>query len=195
MLTLKAADAGILRTGEAVVSEIPMAAAEIGVVAVDTWNYHWCMTAAQRVGAMVPRMNRVLEGARRLGMSILWAPTDVASQYVGREQRERALAVPYADVPQTRELSCRFTVKLGPCMCGPGIAASGMTDTTEFTTDCTSASQTGSSPVCRDLFHLHQPGLAAPHLLGVHTNACVVGKPEAMRNLYAAVSPATWRAT
>jgi hypothetical protein len=124
MVTLKAQtrDPG---TGAAVVSEIPLAAAEIGVVAIDTWNYHWCMTAAHRVAAMVPRMNRVLEGARRLGMSILWAPTDVASQYVGREQRERALAVPYAEVPLTRELSCRFTVKLGPCMCGPGICCVG----------------------------------------------------------------------
>ena len=186
MVTLKAQirDPG---TGAAVVSEIPLAAAEIGVVAIDTWNYHWCMTAAHRVAAMVPRMNRVLEGARRLGMSILWAPTDVASQYVGREQRERALAVPYADVPLTRELSCRFTVKLGPCMCGPGICCvgndghDGIHDELHIgDSDWIVSGLPEIYSICTNL------GLQHLIYLGVHTNACLFGKPEAMRNLYAA---------
>jgi len=81
-------------TREAVVEEITVEAATVGVIAIDTWNYHWCMTAAHRLAAMVPRMNHIVECARRMGMSILWAPNDVASQYVGFAQRERALAVP-----------------------------------------------------------------------------------------------------
>ena len=93
-----------------------------GIVVVDPWNFHWCMTACQRVEAMVPRWNRALQCARKLGMQVMWAPTDVASQYVGTPQRERALAVEYLKVPRVRDLACRFTCPVGPCMCGPGIA-------------------------------------------------------------------------
>lgn len=55
-------------------------------------------------------------------MPVMWAPTDVASQYVGTAQRERALAVESLTVPQTQDLSCRFTAAVGPCTCGPGIS-------------------------------------------------------------------------
>src|SRR5262245_50936882 len=48
----------------------------IGVVIIDMWNTNDCMTNAQRAGALVPRMNKALGAARRLGMSIIWAPTD-----------------------------------------------------------------------------------------------------------------------
>src|SRR5215472_6075479 len=68
---------------------------KIGVVIVDMWNTNDCMTNAQRCAALVPRMNKVLQGARRLGMQIIWAPTDVASQYAATPQRERAIALPH----------------------------------------------------------------------------------------------------
>ena len=174
-------------TKEAIVDELKIEASKIGIVAIDTWNYHWCMTAAQRVGAMVPRMNRALECARRLGINILWAPTDVASQYVGRPQRERAMAVPYVEVPQTRELVCNFTVKTGTCLCGPGIGCVG--------NDGQDGIQEGLHIADSDWIVSGLPeiysicnSLGLKHLIymGVHTNVCVFGKPTALRNLYAA---------
>src|SRR5688572_22481326 len=39
---------------------------KVGVVLVDTWNFHWCMTATQRCGSFVPRFNRATAGARKL---------------------------------------------------------------------------------------------------------------------------------
>jgi hypothetical protein len=57
---------------------------KIGVVIVDMWNTNDCMTNAQRAAALVPRMNKVLDAARRLGMQIIWAPTDVASTLARR---------------------------------------------------------------------------------------------------------------
>jgi hypothetical protein len=46
--------------------------AKIGIVIIDMWNTNDCMTNAQRAAALVPRMNKVLEVARRLGMQIIW---------------------------------------------------------------------------------------------------------------------------
>ena len=71
----------------------------MAVVIVDPWNFHWCMTACERVSAMVPRWNRALECARKLGMPVLWVPSDVVGMYSGYPQRERALAVPLLPVP------------------------------------------------------------------------------------------------
>ena len=61
------------------------------------WNTNDCMTNAQRAAALVPRMNKVLEVARRLGMQIIWAPTDVVNYYAGTPQRERALGPTFAN--------------------------------------------------------------------------------------------------
>src|ERR1700744_5925250 len=66
----------------------------VGVVVIDMWNWHWCKTNAGRDASMMPRMNKCLEGARKLGMQVFFCPTDVANNYAGTIQRERALAYP-----------------------------------------------------------------------------------------------------
>ena len=159
----------------------------VGVVLVDPWNFHWCMTAATRVGAMTPRWNRALECARKLGMTVLFAPTDVASQYVGTLPRERALGTPYLPVPSKRTLTCRFTCRVGPCMCGPGIPClvnygwDGMhPGLTVGDSDTIVSGLPEMYSVCR------KAGLTHLIYTGLHTNMCLFGKPPALRNLYAA---------
>ncbi|MDR1455397.1 MAG: hypothetical protein LBJ01_07080, partial [Tannerella sp.] len=63
------------------------------IIVIDMWNYHWCMTCSERVAAMVPRMNAVLDAARRAGILIVWNPTDVVTMYSGTLPYEKALAV------------------------------------------------------------------------------------------------------
>ena len=127
-----AADSGInltiqtrsRETGRAIVTSERIDPTKTGVVIIDMWNTNDCMTNAQRCAALAPRMNKALEGARRLGMQIIWAPTDVASQYAGTPQRERAIALPRFPLPHVRDYSCPFSVptqRPGKCMCGPGI--------------------------------------------------------------------------
>ena len=95
---------------------------KIGIIIVDPWNFHWCMTACERVSAMVPRWNRALEIARKLGMPIVWMPSDIVGMYSGYPQRERALGVKIQSVPHVREMpQVNFTAIVGDCMCGPGI--------------------------------------------------------------------------
>src|SRR5437016_12902290 len=41
----------------------------------DMWNQHWCKGATARVGEMAPRMNRVINEARRHGVCIIHFPS------------------------------------------------------------------------------------------------------------------------
>ena len=108
-------------TNERTVTPTTLDSTKIGVVIVDMWNFHANMTAAERVAAMAPRMNRALQCARKLQMPILWCPTDVAGQYVGTPQRERAMAQPK---PTTRAHNPRAGNLAGASSGCPAAAAS-----------------------------------------------------------------------
>jgi hypothetical protein len=90
----------------------------VGIVVVDMWNWHWCKTSTMRVGALVPRMNRVLEQARALGMQVFLCPTDVADNYVGTPMVESLITTKLVPVPHAREVECPAAPDGGGCTCG-----------------------------------------------------------------------------
>jgi nicotinamidase-related amidase len=161
--------------------------ATTGVMVIDSWNYHWCMTATERVGAMVPRWNRALECARKLGMTVMWAPSDVAGNYVGTPQRERALAVPYGPVPAVRQLDCTFTVARPPCMCGKGFPC---LSNYGFDAICPALNIAQDDYIVCGLAEVYgickQKGLKHIIFTGLHTNICLFGKPDALSAMYGA---------
>jgi hypothetical protein len=167
---------GILTTKERI------EAARIGVVIVDMWNTNDCMTNAQRAAALVPRMNKALEGARRLGMQIIWAPTDVASQYVGQPQRERAIALLRYPLPHVRNFSCPFsvpTVRPGKCMCGPGIVCRVHSGWDGMDPGLVIAAGDWIVGDAEELYSIYkQQGLTRLIYMGINTNLCVMNKPE-----------------
>lgn len=55
--------------GRAVVEQVRLQPARTAVVIIDMWDRHWCTTYTARVANMVPRMNRTLRAARKLGLS------------------------------------------------------------------------------------------------------------------------------
>ncbi len=155
---------------------------KIGVVIVDMWNTNDCMTNAQRAAALVPRMNKALEGARRLGMQIIWAPTDVASQYVGTPQRERAIALPRAPLPHVGNFSCPFrapTVRPEKCMCGPGIVCHVHYGWDSMDPNLVIAAGDWIAGDAEELYSIYkQTGLTRLLYMGINTNLCVMNKPE-----------------
>ncbi|MDR3234221.1 MAG: isochorismatase family protein [Planctomycetaceae bacterium] len=164
--------------------------AKTAVIVIDMWNYHWCMTASQRVAAMVPRMNAVLDEARRKGMLVIWNPSDAVTAYAGTPQYEKAYAIgvldPAAPPASGREpVKVRFTAKAGACLCGPGLTCKmnygwdAMNHDLKITDgDLFSAST--------DEIHsiLKQRGIENVIYMGVHTNMCVFGKPGALSHLW-----------
>lgn len=99
---------------------ITLQPAKTAVVVIDMWDRHWCRTYTDRVGNMVPRMNRTLEAARRLGMQVVFAPSDVLGFYGDAPQRKAMQAVPRQPLPPT--VAFDPPGPPGPtdcCECGP----------------------------------------------------------------------------
>ena len=160
---------------------------KIGIVIVDPWNYHWCMTWTEQAGGMTPRINKALSGARKLGMSMLWGPTDAAGMFAGWPQRQRAMAVPYLPVPNVRKANCPWTVPWGDCLCGPGLACvvnygwDGMDPRLEIAESDWIVSGTQElHSLCR------AKGITLLIYFGGATNICLTGKDVGLGPLYAA---------
>lgn len=94
--------------------------AKTAVVVVDMWDRHWCQTYTARVAALVPRMNRTLAAARKLGFQVVFAPSDVVAFYRDDPRRLAMLAVPSA--PEPPEVEFQPSAPPPPtddCECGP----------------------------------------------------------------------------
>ena len=162
-------------------------ASNIGVIIIDPWNYHWCMTWTQQAGGMATRINRALASARSLGMQVIWAPTDVASMYSGWTQRQRAMAVPYSEVPNTRSYSCTFTTPYDTCLCGPGIYCKLNYGWDAMSADMKIASEDFIVAGTKELYSLCKAN-GITHLIyfGGATNICISEKPEGLTYMYGA---------
>ena len=153
---------------------------QIGVMVVDTWNYHWCMTAAERCSSFALRMNHALATLRSLGIQIFWGPTDVADQYVGTPQREKSVAVEPHPLPTPLDIQFPLLdcYGAGGCMCGPGIDCHVNYGwdriNPNLTIDQLDLIVEGTQEVyswCKKL------GINCLIFLGFHTNVCTTGKP------------------
>jgi nicotinamidase-related amidase len=73
--------------------------AQTAIIICDMWDTHTCNMSAQRVAAMAPRMNQVINAARSLGVMIIHAPSDTMKYYEGRPERRRMQLAPKAASP------------------------------------------------------------------------------------------------
>jgi nicotinamidase-related amidase len=175
-------------TGKIITKPTAINPSKTAVVIIDMWNFHWCMTATERVSAMVPRMNVVLNIARELGMQIVWNPSDVVTAYSGYPQYEKAIAVKRRHAPQLREdISAKFTEPYGKCMCGPGIHCCVNYGWDAMHPDLTPDDNDLISSSTDEIYSLlDERGITGIIYMGVHTNVCVFGKPGAISNMWRA---------
>lgn len=89
------------------------------VVVIDMWDRHWCKTYTARVGNLVPRMNQTIAAARKLGLQIVWAPSDVAEFYKDYPQRRTMQAIPSHPVPAKISFDPPQVPQGDYCECGP----------------------------------------------------------------------------
>lgn len=174
--------------GKSILTPVEIEPAETAIIVIDMWNSHWCMTTAERISAMTPRMNVVLDVARRIGMQVIWNPTDVVNAYSGYPQYERAIAEERKPTPDVRgEHTCQFTAEVGACQCGPGFPCH-----VNYGWD---AMHPGLNIDDRDLISsstdeiyslLVKRNISNVIYMGVATNMCVYGKPGAIRHLWKA---------
>ena len=180
-----------LQTRDPATGKIALAAAKVdpkrvGVIAVDVWNYHWCKTATMRVDAIVPRMNKALDAARALGMTVMLCPSDVVDNYVGYPQREAIFALPKMAVPTVMNVTCPPVPDAGGCACGRERCAGnfgwdGMHPALRIAdADLMPDSQAEVYAICKKF------GLTHLIYVGFHTQVCLLGKPMGLKAMKSA---------
>jgi nicotinamidase-related amidase len=175
-------------TGESIVTPTGLNPSKTAIIIIDMWNFHWCMTAAERVSAMVPRMNAVLDIARNLGIQIIWNPSDVVTAYSGYPQYEKALAVEHRHAPDVRgAFTAKFTAPFGACLCGPGFRCGLNYGWDGMHPDLIIGDSDLISASTDEIYSLlSERGITDVIYMGVHTNMCVYGKPGAISQLWQA---------
>ncbi|MCF7765537.1 MAG: NPCBM/NEW2 domain-containing protein [Verrucomicrobia bacterium] len=158
----------------------------IGVIAVDVWNFHWCKTATMRVDAIVPRMNKALDAARALGMTVMLCPSDVVDNYAGYPQREAIFAIPKTTVPSLVDVTCPPVPDAGGCACGRERCAvnygwDGMHPALRIgESDLMPDTQAEVYAICK------KQGLTHLIYVGFHTQVCLLGKPMGLKAMKSA---------
>ncbi len=182
-LTLQTRDPA---SGKIVLTTEKVDPTHIGVIAVDVWNFHWCKTATMRVDAFVPRMNKALDAARDLGMTVMLCPSDVVDNYVGYPQREAIFALPKVPVPTVVNVTCPPVPDAGGCACGRercggNYGWDGMHPALRIAeTDWMPDTQAEVYALCQKY------GLTHLIYVGFHTQVCLLGKPMGLKAMKSA---------
>jgi nicotinamidase-related amidase len=85
-----------------ILEERPIRPEASAIIICDMWDRHWSRGASERVDAMAPRMNGVIQKARSAGAQIIHAPSDTLAFYADHPARRRMVAVPRSTPPAER---------------------------------------------------------------------------------------------
>lgn len=167
----------------------------VAVVVCDMWEAHHCVSAARRVVEIAPRVNEVLTRLRAEGAFIVHAPADCMDFYRDTPERRRAVLAPHVDAPVSidwRDWEQDELAELPPSLTNPGTCSctSGHACGNGFrawTRQIPSIDVVDVDAVTEDgqeLFNLlEQRTIDDVIVMGVHTNACVLGRPYGIRQL------------
>lgn len=166
--------------------------AQTTIIVCDMWDDHHCKIAAQRVGAMVPRMNQVLTAARDRGVMILFAPSETMNIYAGTPYRARMEQARPATPPVAIDRRCDRDPTSEP-----------RTLPVDTRLDCDDAQPgpavrrhsrqhpgldiigfDGISDSGQEIYNFcEQEGIKNIVLMGVHTNYCILARPFGIRQM------------
>jgi nicotinamidase-related amidase len=156
---------------------------ETAILICDMWDRHWCRGATERVAAMVPRMNRLVERARAAGVQIIHAPSDTVDFYRQGEHAQRVLSQAPAKLP------AEVAVEDAPL---PIDDSDEGCDTGEKPFKAWTRQHAGIDIAGNDVisdkgpFVLHllqQKGIRNLVVMGVHTNMCVLNRSFAIKQM------------
>ncbi|MBL8826057.1 MAG: isochorismatase family protein [Planctomycetaceae bacterium] len=183
-------------------------APETAIIVCDMWDSHHCLNAVRRVGELVPRMNQVLETARKQGTLIIHAPSSCMEAYADHPARANAkLAPTAANLPSDIGQWCRHIPAEDAGQYPVDQKDGGEDDEpAEHAAWAALLESKGLNPRAPwkrqvdglridpkfDIISdsgveiwntLEQRGIKNVVLLGVHTNMCVLGRPFGLRQM------------
>lgn len=181
--------------------------AETAIIVCDMWDAHHCLNAVRRETEMAPRLNAVLEAARKQGVFIIHAPSSCMEPYADHPGRKLAQSAPKAkNLPDEIDQWCKFIPSEGkgkyPIDQTDGgedddleehrvwhekLAAMGRNPKAPWKSQIdllTIAEGDAISDSGVEIWNLLESrGIKNVILSGVHTNMCVLGRPFGLRQL------------
>ncbi len=168
-------------------------AEETAIVVCDMWDKHWCPTATERVGQMVPRMNDVITAARKKGVMIIHCPSDTLDFYKNTPQRKLAMAAPKVETDVPLKGWCHLDKAVegdalpiddsdGGCDCEEPFTKNHRAWSRQHP-GITIADNDAITDSAEAFYLMKQRGITNVIVMGVHTNMCVLGRPFSIRQM------------
>ncbi len=188
----RSADGGRIKASE---KELRWEVAQTAIIICDMWDAHTCDLSAQRVTALAPRMNQVVNTARSLGVMIIHSPSDTMKYYEGtpwrrRMQQAKMAASPFPIVQRCgrdaeEERNFPIDDKAGGCddpfpkketgAPWPWKRENAAIDIIGYD---------GVSDVGQEIYNFcKQEGITNIVLMGVHTNICILNRSFGARQM------------
>jgi len=167
-------------------------ASETAIIICDMWDDHYCQSAAQRVDAMAPKMNRVITAARNHGVMIIHAPSGCMNMYEGTPYRERMKQAQTSKPPVPLKRWChlepdrenRLPIDDAKSPCDDPVVGPRVRKYTRQHRAIKIIGYDGVSDSGTEIYNmLRQLGIKNVAIMGVHTNMCVLGRPFGIRQL------------
>src|SRR4051794_39164161 len=167
---------------------------ETAIIICDMWNAHHCGMSAQRVAAMAPRMNQVVNAARSLGVMIIHAPSDTMKFYEGTPQRLRMQQAPKVSTgkpivacPRDSTEAESFPIDDRSNVCDDPVVKKWSGPGWPWTREHPAIDVVGYDGVSADGQEIYnfckQEGITNIALMGVHTNVCILNRGFGLRSL------------
>ena len=165
---------------------------ETAIIICDMWDDHWCKSAAGRVAAMAPRMNRVVGAARELGVMIIHAPSATVDFYKNTPYRRRMAEAPYAEPPVPIASWCylepakenRLPIDDSDGGCDDAVPGEEGRAWSRQHAAIEMGRYDGVTDQGTEVYNFcRSEGITNIALMGVHTNMCVLGRSFGIRQM------------
>lgn len=164
---------------------------KVGIIVVDVWDYNTCRTWRNRAASLIPRFNYCFEAARKLGMTLVFSPTNAMRDLNESPQRKATLALPNHPMPAPLKLpvpSCTLEhpqeLHYGMCECGIGEPCFYTYNTNNQHPDLKMTRGDFIALFTQEVYNIFKErGVTHIIYTGFASNMCVWSKPPGMKHL------------
>jgi hypothetical protein len=157
---------------------------KVAIFAIDCWHYHWCRTWRNRAGSLMPRFNHSFDAARKLGMTLVFSPTNAMRDLNDSRQRRNTLALANETLPPLANLPDPYprNLRYGMCECGLGDDCHYTNNVNNQHPDLKMRDDEYIALTQQEAYNvLKHRGITHIIYTGFATNMCMWGKPTGMK--------------
>jgi hypothetical protein len=156
----------------------------VAILVVDVWDYNVCKTWRTRAESLIPRFNHSFEAARRLGVTVVFSPTNSMRDLNESSQRKATLALPIHPLPFPLNLPDPYpgALRYAVCECGEGELCFYTNNTNNQHPDLKMTENDFIALLQQEAYNIFKErGITHIIYTGFASNMCMWGKPTGMK--------------